>query len=231
MPPPRFHQVVREASGCLGYIVADPGTREALVVDPPAELALVTAPAQAMGVRIAAVADTHTHADHRSGAHRLAQATGARLLLPAKSPATFPHEGMVHGRDLRVGDLRLRALDTPGHTPDAMSLVFEDRAIVGDTLLVGTAGRSDFYPRGPEELYHSLFDVLLKLRDELQVYPAHFGPHHGLPLTMMTTLGHERKVNEALTQATKEDFIRYMTEGWPPQPAGWKEMMAANQQE
>lgn len=231
MGQPLFRQVVREASGCLGYLVGDPATREAIVVDPPAELALVEDAAKALGVRIAAVADTHTHADHRSGARRLAAAHGARLMLPAKSPAGFPHEGMVHGRDLRVGDLRLRALDTPGHTPDAMTLVFEDRAIVGDTLLVGTAGRADFYPEGPEELYHSLFDVLLSQRDELQVYPAHFGPHHGLPMAMMTTLGHERKVNEALTQATREDFIRYMTDGWPPQPQGWREMVALNQRE
>lgn len=231
MQAPLFHQVVREASGCLGYLVGDPAAREALVVDPPQELDLVTAPARHLGVGITAVADTHTHADHRSGAHRLAEATGARLLLPAKSPATFPHERLAHGGDVRVGDLRLRALDTPGHTPDAMTLVFEDRALVGDTLLVGTAGRADFYPEGPEELYHSLFDTLLKLRDELLIFPAHFGGHHGLPPDLMTTLGKERRVNEALTQRTKEDFLKYMTEGWPPQPKGWRDIVAANQRE
>lgn len=228
MKPPVFHQVQREASGCLGYVLADPATREALVVDPPQELVLVTAPAQRLGLRIAAVADTHTHADHRSGARALAEATGARLLLPAKSAAAFPHERMVHGRDLRVGDLRLRALDTPGHTPDAMSLVLDERALVGDTLLVGTAGRADFYPEGPQELYHSLFDTLLQLRDDLLLYPAHYGGHHGLPPDLMTTLGRERRVNEALNQKTKQDFITYMTEGWPPQPQGWRETMAEN---
>lgn len=228
MPPPLFHQVVREASGCLGYLLGDPATREAIAVDPPQELDLVTQPAERLGVRIVAVADTHTHADHRSGARRLAQATGARLLMPAKSGAAFAHEAMRGGRDVRVGDLRLRALDTPGHTPDAMTLVLDDRALVGDTLLVGTAGRADFYDRGPEELYHSLFDTLLKLGDELTIYPAHFGGHHGLPPERMTTLGHERRVNEALNQRTKEDFVRYMTEGWPPQPKGWRGIMDEN---
>jgi glyoxylase-like metal-dependent hydrolase (beta-lactamase superfamily II) len=109
-----------------------------------------------------------------------------------------------------------------------MTLVLDDRALVGDTLLVGSPGRADFYEQGPEELYHSIFDKLLKLQDELVLYPSHFGPKHGLPEAMMTTLGHEKRSDEALSLRNQHDFVRYMTEGWPPKPHGWEAIVAAN---
>lgn len=227
-PRLRFEQLARPETGCLAYVIADGTAREALVVDAPSDIAPALEAARRLGVRIAKVAETHTHADHRSGARALAAATGAELWMPQRSAARFPHQALADNADLRVGDLRLRAVHTPGHTPDAMSLLLPDRAIVGDTLLVGTAGRADFYARGPEELYHSIFDKLLKLSDEVQVYPAHYGPRHGLPEELMTTVGRERRLNEAVNQRTKEDFIKYMTEGWPPKPKDWEAIVAAN---
>lgn len=223
-----FRQVPREASGCLAYLVGDAEAREAALVDVPEDPAPLLAEAQRLGLRITAVIETHTHADHRSGARALAAEAGARLLLPERSAARFPHDAMRDDADVRVGSLRIRAVHTPGHTPDAMTLLLPDRALVGDALLVGTAGRADFYDRGPEDLYHSLFDKLLKLDDAVAVYPAHFGARHGLPPDLFTTVGKERRSNEALTQRTKEDFVRYMTEGWPPKPHGWEAVVRAN---
>jgi glyoxylase-like metal-dependent hydrolase (beta-lactamase superfamily II) len=112
-----------------------------------------------------------------------------------------------------------------------MTFLWGDDALVGDTLLVGTVGRADFYPEGPEELYHSIFDKVLRFADSVRVHPCHFGPKHGLPETRETTMANERVRNEALTLRTKDEFIRYMTEGWPPQPHGWKEIMWANTHE
>ena len=126
------------------------------------------------------------------------------------------------------GGVRVRAIHTPGHTPDHMTFVLEDAALVGDCLLVGTVGRADFYDDGPEELYQSIFDRILRLSDEVAVYPAHYGPNHGLPEDRSTTIGRERRFNDALTQTTKEDFVRYMVEGWPPKPAGWREISERN---
>lgn len=223
-----FAQLPRTDTGCLAYAVGDPETREAVIVDPPEELGPVLAAAARLGIAVSTVLETHTHADHLSGARALAERTGARLLLPSRSSARFAHESVADGADVRVGELRMRALHTPGHTPDAMCLVLRDRVLVGDTLLVGSAGRADFYPEGPEEMYHSLFERILKLADELLVFPAHYGPKHGLPEKLMTTLGEERRVNEALTQETKEDFVRYMTEGWPPKPSAWERIVEAN---
>ncbi|HEV8361575.1 MAG TPA: MBL fold metallo-hydrolase [Candidatus Thermoplasmatota archaeon] len=226
----RLEQIARPETGCLAYLVVDEATHDALAIDPPEDPAPVLERARALGARITRVAETHTHADHKSGARALAAKVGARIWLPEKSGAQFPHEAVRDGAELRVGDAKLRAIATPGHTADAMCFVGDGKAIVGDTLLVGTAGRADFYPQGPEELFHSLFDKLLKLDDAVVVYPAHYGPKHGLPPEVVTTIGHERRANEALTQKTKDDFVKYMTEGWPPKPHGWQEIVAANTQ-
>ncbi|MCA1813808.1 MAG: MBL fold metallo-hydrolase [Halobacteriales archaeon] len=227
MPEPRLEQVARAASGCLAYLVADLEAREAMAIDPQEPEPMLARAAQ-LGVRIVAVVETHTHADHRSGARELGARTGARIVLPWKSEASFPHDALHDGQDLRIGDVRVRAVDTPGHTRDAMSLLLPGKAIVGDTLLPGSPGRADFYERGPEELYHTIFDTLLKLDDSVVLYPGHYGPKHGLPEKLVTTLGEEKRVDEALSLRNQADFVRYMTEGWPPKPHGWEAMVAAN---
>ena len=224
----RFVPFPRSETGCLSYLIADDAAGAGLIVDPPQDPTPLLQEAQRFALPVTLVAETHTHADHVSGAYRLAERLHAPLLLPSLSRATFPHRRYGEGSTLRVGDVGLRATHTPGHTPDSMSLILEDRALVGDALLVGTVGRADFYPEGPVELYHSIFDKLLRLHDKIEIHPAHFGPRHGLPDRMVTTIGDERRTNEALTQKSKADFVRYMTEGWPPKPHGWEEIVARN---
>lgn len=175
------------------------------------------------------VIETHTHADHISGARPLAARYGGiPVHLPFLNRAQWPHRNIEENRDIMVGDLAIRGIHTPGHTVCSMSLVLGGKALVGDAIFPGSVGRSDFYDEGPEEMYHSLFDKLLRLDDSVEIYPAHYGPRHGLPPQVFTTLGHERRTNEALTQKTKEDFIRYMTEGWPPKPHGWEQIIERN---
>lgn len=226
-----FQQIPRHETGCLAYLVGDEDAGECAVIDPPQDAPPLVAAAQADGMRIVEVIETHTHADHLSGARTLAGELDLKPRLPFLSHARYPHDIMLDGRDIRVGDVRLRAMHTPGHTPCSMSLVADDRAIVGDALLIGTVGRSDFYDDGPDEMYHTIFDRLLKLDDRLLVYPAHFGPKHGLPDALSTTVGHERRVSEPLTLKSKDAFIEYMTEGWPPKPEGWRTIVEANNHE
>lgn len=221
-------QLPRESTGCLSYLLGDPGSGTCVVVDPTQDPYLYDEAARAHRFVIQGVWETHTHADHISSSRALANARGVPLAMPEKSGATFPHARIAESSKLKVGDLEVRAVATPGHTPDAMTFLAGDDAIVGDTLLVGTVGRADFYPEGPVELYHSIFDKLLRLSDGVRIYPCHFGPKHGLPPDRTTTLGRERAGNEALTQKTKDDFVRYMTEGWPAQPHGWKEIQWQN---
>ncbi|MGH9896382.1 MAG: MBL fold metallo-hydrolase [bacterium] len=223
--------LAREESGCLSYLLADPGAKACVVVDPTMDPSIYSEAARSRALKIEAVWETHTHADHVSSARAVANGARVHLWMPSRAGATFVHRPISEGARLRVGDIEVRAIATPGHTPDAMTFVAGDHGLVGDTLLVGTVGRADFYADGPEELYHSIFDKILKLADAVRVHPCHFGPKHGLPETRETTLANERVKNEALTLNSKAEFIRYMTEGWPPQPHGWKEIMWANTHE
>jgi len=227
-PPTIFRRVPREATGCVSYVIADPAAGACAIIDPPEDLGPVLAESERIGIRPSLVLETHTHADHLSGARALAARLGIPVHLPFLNRAAWSHESVRDGQEVRIGDVRLRAIHTPGHTPCSMTFLLQGRAFVGDALLPGTAGRADFYDEGPEEMYHSLFDKLLRLDDSVEVYAAHHGPRHGLPNDPFTTIGKERRTNEALTQKTKEDFIRYMTEGWPPKPAGWEEIIEKN---
>lgn len=223
-----LRQIPREETGCMSYLVGDPEAGTCAIVDPTEDTRKFIDEAAGLGLSIERVAETHTHADHLSGARPLARELRVPLHLPFLSNATFPHEAIPENGRLRVGDIEIRATHTPGHTRDHMTLVLGDAALVGDCLLIGTVGRADFYDGGPEELYHSIFDRILKLSDSVVVYPAHYGAKHGLPEDRFTTIGRERRFNEALTLATKEDFIRYMTDGWPPKPRDWEAVVERN---
>jgi glyoxylase-like metal-dependent hydrolase (beta-lactamase superfamily II) len=224
----RFVPVFQAETGCLSYVIADEAAGACMVVDPPEDPKFVLRAVEGLPAQVIEVLETHTHADHISGAHLLGESLRVPVRLPSKSRATYPHSSYCEGDTLRVGDVEIRAVHTPGHTADSMSLVLEGRALVGDALLVGSVGRADFYPEGIEELYHSIYDKLLKFADELAIHPAHFGPRHGLPERTSTTLGEERRTNEALNQRTNSDFVRYMTEGWPPKPHGWEQIVERN---
>jgi glyoxylase-like metal-dependent hydrolase (beta-lactamase superfamily II) len=224
----RLLAVPRAESGCLSYVIVDGDAGVCAVVDPPEDLTDVFRAVEGLPARVSDVLETHTHADHISGAHTAGQRLQVPVWLPGRSRATYPHRSYDDGDTLRVGDVEIRAAHTPGHTADSMSLVVRDRALVGDALLVGSVGRADFYPEGVEELYHTIFDKLLRYEDEVTIHPAHFGSRHGLPERTLTTLGEERRTNEALNQRTKADFVRYMTEGWPPKPKGWEQIVERN---
>lgn len=224
----RLLSVPRPETGCLSYLVVDPHAAACLLVDPAQDPSNALLQAEKLGVAVTSILETHTHADHISGARALGARLQVPVHLPALSRSTYPHRPYREGTALRVGDVELRAIHTPGHTHDSMCLVVDGHALVGDALLVGTVGRADFYPEGPEEAYHTVFDKLLKMDDALKIHPAHFGPLQGLPTRTSTTLGRERLRNEALTQKSKADFVRYMTEGWPPKPHGWERIVATN---
>src|SRR5690349_19041590 len=179
----------RESSGSLTYLLDDPGSRALVVIDPTQYPYHYDEAVRAHGFELAGVWETHTHADHISSARALARGRSVPLWMPERAGATFPHQPISESTRLKVGDGEVRAIATPGHTPDAMTFLAEGDAIVGDTLLVGTVGRADFYPEGPSELYHSIFDKLLRLEDTVSLYPCHFGPKHGLPKERATTLG------------------------------------------
>jgi len=194
------------AGGCRSYLVGCEASCAAALIDP--ELSLIDryiGEVGRRGLRVRYVIDTHTHADHFSACRELARQLGAALVMNRLSPAPFADIRLDDGCMLIVGDLRLKALHTPGHTRDSMCLVMDDRVFTGDTLLIGATGRTDLPTGDPHALYESLFDKLLKLPAETLVFPAHEykGRDH-------TTIGAEIADNPRLQKSDRPAFVEMM---------------------
>jgi len=175
--------------GCLAqasYLIGSDG--EAAIVDPRRDVDVYIEAAKSKGLRIRHVIETHLHADFVSGHRELAERTGAKIYFGAKAGAKFSHVPVKDGDEIRVGRVRLKFLETPGHTPESVSVVVTDEenspapeaVLTGDTLFIGDVGRPDLAGSkgfSAEEmaglLYESLHGKLLALPDAVLVYPAH----------------------------------------------------------
>jgi glyoxylase-like metal-dependent hydrolase (beta-lactamase superfamily II)/rhodanese-related sulfurtransferase len=192
--------------GCQSYLIGCPDTRVAALIDPEIrQIDHYLALASQAGVRIHYVIDTHTHADHFSATRQLAETLNIPVVMHRDSPAPFANFRLDDGCMLAIGNLRLRALHTPGHTQDSMCLVAEDAVFTGDTLLIGGTGRTDLPSGNPGQLYDSLFGKLLNLDPATKVYPAHDykGRSH-------TTIGDELAGNPRLQKRERADFTEMM---------------------
>jgi glyoxylase-like metal-dependent hydrolase (beta-lactamase superfamily II)/rhodanese-related sulfurtransferase len=221
-------QLPRPETGCLAYLVADANAGVAVVIDPGHDVAPYRALLQEHGWSLAAIVESHTHADHLAGHAALHAATGAPIWVSHRSPAAYPHRTLTEGEAVRFGTEEITVLETPGHTRDHLTLRVRDRIFTGDTLLLGSVGRTDLGDGSPDLLYQSLTEKLLRLPESTEVYPAHFGAHHALPDRYVSTLGFERASNEALRLGSLAAFRTYMTEGWPQKPADFDRIVAAN---
>lgn len=169
-------QIRRVGKGCLSYLIASEG--RAIAVDPALDPQIFQAIAEERGWTIDTVLETHLHADHVSRAGPLAEATGARHLVPEGEPAVFEHEPVVDGDTIEVGSAQLEAIETPGHTPGSTCYLVDDQALLtGDTLFVNALGRPDLEAEGHEEerarALHASLERLLLLGEGTRVLPAH----------------------------------------------------------
>jgi len=223
-----LRQLPRPDTGCLAYFVGDPATREAIIVDPGIDPAPYLALLKEGHWKLAAIVESHTHADHLAGHAPLHAATDAPIYVSHRSPAQYPHRRLTEGEAVTFGSGELVVIETPGHTPDHLTLQVRDKIFTGDTLLLGSVGRTDLGAGSPDALYESLTEKLFRLPPSTEVYPAHYGPIHSLPQRYVSTLGFERATNEALNQGSRAGFVKYMTEGWPPKPASFESIVRAN---
>lgn len=199
-----FEQVA--TGGCQSYLVGCPDTLAAVLIDPEVrQIDRYRALASRDGLRVRYVVDTHTHADHFSATKQLGEALGVPVVMSRHAPEPFASLRLDEDDMLLVGNLRLRAMLTPGHTADSMCLVGPDRVFTGDTLLIGGTGRTDLPTGDPEQLYESLFEKLLKLAPETLVFPAHDykGRSH-------STIGAEIETNPRLQVRERATFVEMM---------------------
>jgi glyoxylase-like metal-dependent hydrolase (beta-lactamase superfamily II)/rhodanese-related sulfurtransferase len=193
-------------SGCQSYLLGCTETRAAIVIDPNlAQMDHYAGLAAREGLRIRYVLDTHTHADHFSAAREMGRELKAHVVMNRLSPAPFADFRLADGEILRVGNLRLQAIATPGHTRDSMCFLTEGRLFTGDTLLIGGTGRTDLPTGSPEALYDSLFNVVLRLDPALKVHPAHDYKGAG-----ESTIGAEIAQNPRLQKRDRTAFVDMM---------------------
>jgi glyoxylase-like metal-dependent hydrolase (beta-lactamase superfamily II)/rhodanese-related sulfurtransferase len=224
--------------GCLAhasYLIGSAG--EAAVVDPQRDVDEYLAEAAAQGLQIKYVIETHLHADFVSGHQEIAARTGAQIVFGAQAGVEFEHRAVREGEEIRMGQVVLRFLETPGHTPEGICILVTDTAtpdeppklLTGDTLFIGDVGRPDLAGgKGytsqvmAEMMYDSLHGKLLKLPDEVEVYPAHgAGSMCGRNMSKETssTIGEQRKFNYALKPMSKDEFVQMMTADLPEAPS------------
>ena len=237
-------QIARESTGCVSYVLGFLSDKSCVIVDPLMDFELYRAPLQENGLKVLGMIDTHTHADHFSGLRNLSelfpsafkavyntapvkfecQKLNDNEILNDRLPASFSDAGAS-----------VKVLFTPGHASDHLCLLITTRdtrkqiLLSGDCLFIGDVGRTDLGRGNNHQMYDSLFNKLLKLDPDTEVYPAHIGSKHFLATAKTnTTIGFEKESNPALQLKNESEFEKYMTEGWPPKPNHYQDIVLAN---
>jgi hydroxyacylglutathione hydrolase len=230
-----FKQFYLNCLAHASYLIGSDG--EAVVVDPQRDVDQYLDEATAQNLKIKYVIETHLHADFVSGHRELAARSGAEIVFGSRAKATIPHRAVKDSDELTLGKVRLRILETPGHTPEGICILIIDaeasdrpqKVLTGDTLFIGDVGRPDLAgAKGFTKetmaamMYDSLHEKLLRLDDSVEVYPAHgAGSMCGRSLSSeaSSTIGEQRKFNYALQPMSKDQFVQLMTTDLPEAPA------------
>jgi hydroxyacylglutathione hydrolase len=229
-----FRQFVDEDLGCGSYLVGDTAAGVAVLVDPALRIEQYLSAATEEGVRLVRVLETHTHADHVSGHGRLALEHGLPVSIHPLAEAEYPHDPVVDGDEIAVGDVQVRVLHTPGHRPEHCAFVVDERLVLtGDSLFVGDAARPDLAieaREGAEDLFRSL-ERLRALGEDVEVYPGHVagslcGGH--MSPERSSTIGRERSTNAALEFRDMQEFVLVSASVSTPRPPTTERVVTLN---
>jgi hydroxyacylglutathione hydrolase len=242
-----FRQLLNDETACASYLFGCKTKARFAVVDPHVDLVDdYIALAEAQGIPIVAVFETHLQADHVSGLPALVERTGATAYLPAGSGVEFEHVALDDGAIVGLGNTEVRAIATPGHATAHHAYLVIDHVrgeepwlvLSGDALLVGDAGRPDLHAHVEQtvetmagQLYRSLTEKLLVLPDDILLYPAHYSGSvcgRGLSAHPSSTIGFERRHNSALQFTSEQAFVEALVKDIPPAPPQQAEIIAAN---
>jgi glyoxylase-like metal-dependent hydrolase (beta-lactamase superfamily II) len=242
-----FRQLLNDETACASYLLGCATYRQFAVVDPHIDLVdEYLALAQAQGIPIVAVLETHVQADHVSGLSELVARTGARGYLPEGAGVAFDHHPLVDGEVVKLGNTEIQAIATPGHALAHHAYLVTDHrraeepwlVLTGDALLIGDAGRPDLHAEGDctaeqmaRALHSSLTEKLLALPDHVLVYPSHYSGSvcgRALSANPISTIGFERRHNPALQSRSEDAFVEELTRDIPPTPDQQAAIVAAN---
>jgi len=212
---------------CKTYLAMSEAHHAAALIDPVRDridryIALLAY----YGCRLEMIIDTHTHADHRSGAIELGELTGAPVAMHRRAPATHVKLHVEDGQVLKVGDIEMKVLYTPGHTPDSISLYAGDRVFTGDVLLIHGTGRCDFAGGDPGQGYDAITGKLFTLPEATLVFPAHDYRGH-----TQSTIAEEKTSNPRVAGRTRAAYVDLMNNLGLPLPDGIQEALQPNQSE
>ena len=218
------HQLFDPVSSTYTYVLVDPRTRDAVMIDPvDAQFNAYSAMLDSERLKLRYVLETHNHADHVTGSGRLRERTGARAATPLGCGIVAADLQLEDGAELRFGSETIRALHTPGHTAGSMSYLWRNCVFTGDSLLIGGCGRADFQSGDAGALYDSITQKLFALPDATIVFPAH--DYNG---RTSSTIGAEKRTNPRLAGRSRAAFIRLMAELHLPRPQLIDVTVAAN---
>jgi len=236
-----FEQLVNPDLGCASYLIGCEAAGEVVLVDPHLEIEPLLAAAERHGARIVRIIETHTHADHVSGHGRLALEHGIPVSIHPIAAVAYPNDPLEDGDEIRVGQVSLRCLHTPGHRPEhcCFAVVDHTRAdepwlvLTGDSLFVGDTARPDLAVGGVEGAtgLHASLQRLVALGDGVEVYPGHVSGSlcgRGMSSKASTTIGFERRFNPMLQLASVEAFVRVSAGIEAPKPPNLVRIVAAN---
>lgn len=199
-----FFRQIKQHGDNFSYIIADENTKEAVVIDPNFNADAIIQTLKSQGLLLKYIVNTHSHLDHTASNEELSSKYHCKIA--AHKTAKIKKDIAVNDGDIiKVGKIAMTVIHTPGHTSDSICLLAEGKLFTGDTLFVGECGRTDLPGGNSKDMYYSLFHKLMKLDDNVEVYPGH--DYGSRPYS---TIGIEKKTNYTLEKRTLEEFVEFM---------------------